>query len=70
MKTATQHSSLRTKIQTFGGFLTNMVLPNIGAFIAWGLVTAMFIKSGWFPNKNLNELVNPTIKYLLPLLLA
>lgn len=70
MKTATQHSSLRAKIQTFGGFLTNMVLPNIGAFIAWGLVTAMFIKSGWFPNKNLNELVNPTIKYLLPLLLA
>lgn len=62
--------SNRAKIQAFGGFLTNMVLPNIGAFIAWGIVTAFFIPTGWTPNKHLNELVGPTVTYLLPLLLA
>lgn len=62
--------SIRGKIQSLGGFLTNMVLPNIGAFIAWGLVTAFFIKSGWYPNENLAKLVDPTVKYLLPILLA
>ncbi|MBO1305629.1 PTS mannitol transporter subunit IICB [Enterococcus sp. 669A] len=62
--------STRARVQAFGGFLTNMVLPNIGAFIAWGIATALFIPSGWFPNESLNELVGPTVSYLLPLLLA
>lgn len=62
--------SLRAKIQAFGGFLSNMVMPNIGAFIAWGIATALFIPTGWLPNETLNELVDPTITYLLPLLLA
>ncbi|MGM0216611.1 PTS mannitol transporter subunit IICB [Enterococcus sp. AZ109] len=62
--------SARARVQAFGGFLTNMVLPNIGAFIAWGIVTALFIPTGWFPNDALNELVSPTVSYLLPLLLA
>lgn len=62
--------SMRAKVQAIGGFLTNMVLPNIGAFIAWGIVTALFIPTGWFPNESLNELVSPTVSYLLPLLLA
>ena len=63
-------SNARAKVQAFGGFLTNMVLPNIGAFIAWGIVTALFIPKGWIPNKEFNQLVSPTITYLLPLLLA
>lgn len=62
--------STRARIQAFGGFLTNMVLPNIGAFIAWGIVTALFIPTGWIPNKAFNELVGPSVTYLLPLLLA
>lgn len=62
--------STRAKVQAFGGFLTNMVLPNIGAFIAWGIVTALFIPNGWFPNADFNKLVSPTVTYLLPLLLA
>ncbi|MGG5318441.1 PTS mannitol transporter subunit IICB [Enterococcus sp. AZ072] len=62
--------SARARVQAFGGFLTNMVLPNIGAFIAWGIATALFIPTGWFPNELLNELVGPTVSYLLPLLLA
>lgn len=63
-------SSARARIQAFGGFLTNMVLPNIGAFIAWGILTALFIPTGWIPNESLAEIVGPAIKYLLPLLLA
>ena len=37
----------RVRVQKFGTFLSNMVLPNIGAFIAWGLITALFIENGW-----------------------
>ncbi|PLR78212.1 PTS mannitol transporter subunit IIBC [Bacillus sp. V3-13] len=62
--------STRARVQAFGGFLTNMVLPNIGAFIAWGILTALFIPTGWIPNENLAEIVGPAITYLLPLLLA
>lgn len=63
-------SSRRARVQAFGGFLTAMVIPNVGAFIAWGLLTALFIPTGWFPNKELAQLVDPIIKYMLPLLLA
>jgi PTS system mannitol-specific IIC component len=47
-----------------------MVMPNIGAFIAWGLITALFIPTGWLPNENLAKLVGPMITYLLPLLIG
>jgi PTS system mannitol-specific IIC component len=40
-------TSTRVRVQQFGTFLSNMVMPNIGAFIAWGLITAMFIEVGW-----------------------
>lgn len=60
----------RAKIQAFGGFLTAMVIPNMGAFIAWGFITALFIPTGWIPNEHFNELVTPMLNYLLPLLLA
>ena len=63
-------ASRRARVQAFGGFLTAMVIPNVGAFIAWGLLTALFIPTGWFPNENLAKLVDPIITYLLPLLLA
>src|SRR6056297_3398137 len=65
-----QSSGIRAKVQAFGGFLTNMVLPNVGAFIAWGILTALFIPSGWLPNEQLAQMVGPAITYLLPLLLA
>ena len=57
-------------VQRFGRFLSGMVLPNIGAFIAWGLITALFIPTGWIPNEYLEKLVGPMITYLLPLLLG
>ena len=58
------------KIQKFGRYLSNMVQPNIAAFIAWGLITALFIPTGWFPNETLNGLVLPMLTYLLPILIA
>jgi PTS system mannitol-specific IIC component len=61
---------MREKIQQLGGFLAGMVIPNIGAFIAWGLITALFIPTGWIPNETLAKLVGPMILYLLPLLIG
>jgi PTS system mannitol-specific IIC component len=60
----------RATIQRFGGNLAAMVMPNIGAFIAWGLITALFIPTGWIPNENLAELVGPMILTMLPLLIG
>ncbi|OOF60246.1 PTS mannitol transporter subunit IICBA [Rodentibacter myodis] len=63
-------ASAKVKIQSFGRFLSNMVMPNIGAFIAWGFITALFIPTGWLPNETLAKLVGPMITYLLPLLIG
>ncbi|SDL95401.1 PTS mannitol transporter subunit IICBA [Sediminibacillus halophilus] len=63
-------SSVKVGIQKFGNFLSSMVLPNIGAFIAWGLITALFIPDGIIPNEELAKLVDPMVKYLLPLLIG
>lgn len=60
----------RVKVQSFGRFLSGMVMPNIGAFIAWGLITALFIPTGWIPNEYLAKLVGPMITYLLPVLIG
>lgn len=61
---------MRQQIQKFGRALSGMVMPNIGAFIAWGFITALFIPSGWWPNAHLARLVDPMLTYLLPLLIA
>jgi PTS system mannitol-specific IIC component len=61
---------MRERIQSFGSFLAAMVVPNIGAFIAWGLITALFIDVGWIPNERFAELVGPMITYLLPILIG
>lgn len=60
----------RARIQAIGGFLTAMVIPNMGAFIAWGFITALFIPTGWMPNEQFARLVGPMVSMLLPLLLA
>lgn len=61
---------MRQQIQQFGRTLSSMVMPNIGAFIAWGFITALFIPEGWWPNGQLAQLVGPMLTYLLPLLIA
>ncbi|NJD86039.1 PTS mannitol transporter subunit IICBA [Candidatus Erwinia dacicola] len=63
-------SDIKIKVQNFGRFLSNMVMPNIGAFIAWGMITALFIQTGWLPNETMAKLVGPMITYLLPLLIG
>lgn len=58
------------KMQKFGRFLSGMVMPNIGAFIAWGLLTALFIPTGWIPNEYLAGAGAPMAKWLIPLLIG
>ncbi|WP_332634031.1 PTS mannitol transporter subunit IICB [Halalkalibacter flavus] len=70
MDSQKNNSNFKVKIQRFGSFLSGMIMPNIGAFIAWGLITALFIPTGWLPNESLAELVGPMITYLLPLLIG
>ncbi|MDQ0674824.1 PTS system mannitol-specific IIC component [Pseudarthrobacter siccitolerans] len=79
---AKPRTSARVHVQKFGTFLSGMIMPNIGAFIAWGLITALFIEKGWIPVPELGGfgnnaagvknvgLVDPMIKFLLPLLIA
>lgn len=61
---------MRERLQTLGGFLAGMVIPNIGAILAWGLITALFIPTGWIPNAAFAQIVGPMITYALPLLIA
>lgn len=65
-----ENKGLGRKVQAFGSFLSSMIMPNIGAFIAWGFIAAIFIDGGWWPNKDLSELAGPMISYLIPLLIA
>ena len=62
--------SPRVALQKVGTSLSNMVMPNIPALIAWGILTAFFIPDGWTPNEPLASVVGPMIHYLLPLLIA
>jgi PTS system mannitol-specific IIC component len=63
-------SNIKVAVQKFGNFLSSMVMPNISAFIAWGLITALFIPTGFFPNESLAKMVDPMVTYLLPLLIG
>lgn len=45
-------------------------MPNIGAFIAWGLITALFMETGWCPNEKFAQFVTPMSQLMLPLLIA
>ncbi|MGT2911893.1 PTS mannitol transporter subunit IICB [Streptococcus cameli] len=63
-------SSLKVRIQKLGTSLSNMVMPNIGAFIAWGVITALFIADGYLPNEKIASTVGPMLTYLLPLLIG
>ncbi|MGF9650098.1 PTS mannitol transporter subunit IICBA [Pseudarthrobacter oxydans] len=78
---AKPRTSMRVGVQKFGTFLSGMIMPNIGAFIAWGIITALFIEKGWLPVPQLGGfgetngvpntgLVGPMITYLLPLLIG
>ena len=65
---------MKERVQKFGRFLSGMVMPNIGAFIAWGLIAALFIPDGWLgkwgPASTINNMVVPMLSYLLPILIG
>ena len=63
-------TGLKATVQRVGGYLAGMVMPNIGAFIAWGLITALFIPTGWLPNARFAALVVPMITFLIPVLIG
>lgn len=72
-------ASVRVRVQKFGTFLSSMIMPNIGALIAWGLITALFIPAGlvpkYFPSltgfsEYVATMVSPMVTYLLPILIA
>ncbi|MDW8721317.1 PTS mannitol-specific transporter subunit IIBC [Streptococcus suis] len=65
-----ENTSIRVRLQKLGTTLSNMVMPNIGAFIAWGVLTSLFIPTGWLPNETFATIGGPMIKYLLPLLIG
>jgi PTS system mannitol-specific IIC component len=65
-----QGTGVKANIQRVGAFLAGMIMPNISAFIAWGLITALFIPTGWLPNAKLGALVDPIIHILLPVLIG
>lgn len=61
---------MKNKVQRFGKFLSGMVMPNIGALIAFGFFAALFIDTGWMPNKGFSSMVGPMLTYLIPILIA
>ena len=72
----------KARVQRFGAFLAGMVMPNLGAFIAFGLITALFIPTGWVNviagrtddplpiAAQISTLVGPLICILIPLLIG
>ncbi|MGG7307918.1 PTS mannitol transporter subunit IICB [Curtobacterium sp. AB451] len=78
---AKSRGGARVAVQKFGTFLSGMVMPNIAIFIAWGIITAFFIETGWTPvgilggfgetNGVANPgVVGPILTYLIPLAIA
>ncbi|MDP4333163.1 PTS mannitol transporter subunit IICB [Curtobacterium sp. A7_M15] len=78
---AKSRGGARVAVQKFGTFLSGMVMPNIAIFIAWGIITAFFIETGWTPVGILGGfgetggvanvgLVGPILTYLIPLAIA
>lgn len=61
---------MKNALQKFGKFLSAMVMPNIGAFIAWGFITALFIPAGWLPNEKLASIQPFMLHFLIPVLIA
>lgn len=61
---------IRSNVQKIGSFISSMIIPNIGAFIAWGFIEAIFSPTGWFPNERISTLIDPLKNYLLPLLVG
>ncbi|MEV0087496.1 PTS mannitol transporter subunit IICB [Saccharopolyspora sp. NPDC050642] len=67
---ASSSREIGSALRRWGGHLASVVMPNIGAFIAWGLATALFMPEGWLPNATLAVIIQPMITTLLPILIG
>ncbi|NLM66652.1 MAG: PTS mannitol transporter subunit IICB, partial [Enterococcus sp.] len=65
-----KQAGLKAKVQKLGSTLSSMVMPNIGALIAWGVLTALFIPDGYLPNESFATMVGPMLTYLIPILIG
>jgi len=75
-------TGVRARVQRFGAFLAGMVMPNLGAFIAFGLITALFIQTGWINTiagttenplpftVQIATIVGPLINIMIPILIG
>lgn len=61
---------MASRIRNIGRALSKMMMPNIGAFITWGLITALFNPDGWFPGTPMEKLIEPLMIFTLPMLIA
>ncbi|MDR0297143.1 MAG: PTS transporter subunit EIIC, partial [Streptococcaceae bacterium] len=76
----TETVSLKVRVQKFGTFLSNMIMPNIPALIAWGFITSLFLTPGgwivsiWPATKpfttEIANVIGPMLTYMIPLLIA
>lgn len=58
------------KTVAIGQFLSQSTMPNISAFMAWGFMTALFTENGWVPSVQLDQMIEPTMRFALPLMIA
>lgn len=70
MNQKNKQAGLKAKVQKLGSTLSSMVMPNIGALIAWGVLTALFIPDGYLPNESFASMVGPMLTYLIPILIG
>lgn len=61
---------MKDKVRKFGEFLSGMVMPNMSAFITWGLLSAIFMDKGWYPVEEFAKIIVPMQRFLLPILIA
>lgn len=47
-----------------------MIMPNIGALIAFGFLAAFFNSSGWIPHEGFATIFSAILVYLIPILIA
>lgn len=61
---------MKNKVQRFGKFLSAMIMPNIGALIAFGFLAAFFNSRGWIPHEGFATIFSAILIYLIPVLIA
>lgn len=61
---------MKNGVQRFGKFLSAMIMPNIGALIAFGFLAAFFNPSGWIPHEGFATIFSAILVYLIPILIA